>query len=841
VRRFGAIFLILSTLCSAGAAHAQTEAARVRGISISGATQIEEASLRQILGVHSGDRYDPEQCKRIQERIKHRYIRLGYLNAKVTCELSSTDRLRETLIIRVEEGRPLVVREITLPADLPEEIHSFVKPVIKEIRGAVLSDKSRRDFARRILFSLRAQGYVFASVKIDTSYDAISVDITPHQRAELQLQGNDAIPSRELVSLLKLDQRLSPFTRRSLEHLRVLMQDYYEQQGYFLAGVSFEQIRGESEPEIYRYNFDERTKMYLDSVEFTGNTAFTNKELRKVLSVQPRGKWILREFRPGILSRKQIAGDLVALEELYKSKGFLDATIAADPQIDAEGERIRLQLNVVEGEQYLVREIEELHDCPAAAGIQEELLKLRRQPVSDEKFRAIKDTALTELRKKGYAVATVTLTYEKAAQTLAAQTTCGPLVRIGEITVLGLEHTSTDFVKRLLQLKRGDLYDLAALRAAEKRLAQTGVFSQSSIVPADGVIDSDVENLTIQLRERDTGVLDGTVSFNTEDGLRFGGELSQRNLAGEGNTVGFVADLFVNDGPKLFDAGRARAFFKVPGVFGWEGTDLYTEAYAQYDVQNVNEFSFTRIGLDAQLRRTMGDFALSFGTSTFEDELSDVNADVILGPNDIGATYFGYLTAKLEYDRRDSPFAPTDGYYGALSLKGASPLLGSEVDLLISTLELRDYIAVGDDLVWANSLRGTAIVPFSEAEVVPLSQRLFLGGNRTLRGFRRNSLSPIGLAGSRAGGDQSLVFNSELQLNLPANVQLAGFVDAGEVRLVNEGSTLKETSSGFRVAPGVGIRYRTPVGPLGVDLGFPLNRRDDESPVRLYFGFNGVF
>ena len=97
------------------------------------------------------------------------------------------------------------------------------------------------------------------------------------------------------------------------------------------------------------------------------------------------------------------------------------------------------------------------------------------------------------------------------------------------------------------------------------------------------------------------------------------------------------------------------------------------------------------------------------------------------------------------------------------------------------------------------------------------------------------------MANGRAGGDQEFIYNSELQWNLSESLQLATFVDVGQVEILNGGEQLKSRSTDVRAAPGFGIRYRTPVGPLGVDLGFPVNPREGESSPRIYFGFNGIF
>lgn len=819
---------------------AETDGLRIRSVMVRGERAIPEEKLRQILGVRSGDRFSERICPRVTNRITRRYERIGYSQIQVNCDYTQIGESIQ-LEVRITEGPPSRIKDVVFAEDLPVDIKNIVNPVFKEMRGKVLSPQSKRDWTKKILFSLRSEGYLYASAQIDDAEGALSVSIIPKGRVELRLIGNKHYSSEQLVQLLDLDDRLSPFTNRGIAELSELITQFYEAQGYFLCRVETHAL-GEIEGKtVYEFEITEGDQIFISSIEIQGNEAISSKEIKSVIKLKPRASWPLGDLRKGIATRPLIAQDIVSIEELYRSYGYLDVKVGIIPEFNFEAHRIRLIFEVQEGILSSIEQVETSSSCSEGDAVLELFRDLKGRAIKDSLVAEAKSKALSQLYSGGLADAVLKAEFHPETKTLKASVSCGQKVVVRSIEFRGMKYADKNFIQNLLDIREGDLWNPNVVKEAGKRLRSTGLFSSVDLQPMDGNLDSPEEDLLVSVTERDTGVVDRSISFNTEDGLRLGGELSQRNLRGMGETLSLTADVFLNNEEKLFDAGRARAFYKVPRIFGLDSTDLLSEGYFQYDIQTVNEFTFSRVGVDAQLRHTIESVILSGGVSLFQDDVSDVEPDVFLTSRDSGNTKYAFLTGKIEYDARDSSLLPTDGFYASMLGKLSSEAVLGDVSIAVGSLELKHYLSLTDEVVWANGARGTILEPFSDTDVVPITQRLFLGGNRTLRGFGRNKLSPMGTADHRSGGDRDYVLNSELQLNLPSDIQFALFADAGEVDITNGGDELESTSTGFRTSVGFGLRYRSPIGPLGLDLGFPVDRRPGESSPRIYFGFNGIF
>lgn len=216
---------------------------------------------------------------------------------------------------------------------------------------------------------------------------------------------------------------------------------------------------------------------------------------------------------------------------------------------------------------------------------------------------------------------------------------------------------------------------------------------------------------------------------------------------------------------------------------------------------------------------------------------------MIVGDHDTGGAFYSFLRGQIEIDLRDDSYNPREGLYSLLSARYASDLFESDLNLFGVTVQQSAYLPLSSRLVWSNNFRGSLIRGFGDTDVVPISQRIFLGGRNSLRGFTRNKVGPRGVEGNIAGGDTSIVVNSELQYDIVEDVVGVLFLDFGQSVLMEESGFTGDSNSfrSLRYSPGVGLRYRTPIGPLSVEYGLALDREFGERLGRLYIGIGNAF
>ena len=135
------------------------------------------------------------------------------------------------------------------------------------------------------------------------------------------------------------------------------------------------------------------------------------------------------------------------------------------------------------------------------------------------------------------------------------------------------------------------------------------------------------------------------------------------------------------------------------------------------------------------------------------------------------------------------------------------------------------------------NLNVAAAWAFNGTEEIPISQRYYLGGRNSVRGFRENSLGPLGSDGSVIGGDVSVLSNIELKYDLTEHFSLLTFLDSGTVFLQDEGIDFDE----LRWSSGGGFRYRSPIGPIGFDIAHPLDEKAGEPSIRVHFSIGSTF
>lgn len=210
----------------------------------------------------------------------------------------------------------------------------------------------------------------------------------------------------------------------------------------------------------------------------------------------------------------------------------------------------------------------------------------------------------------------------------------------------------------------------------------------------------------------------------------------------------------------------------------------------------------------------------------------------MLSDLDTGDLLLSSLSARTTFARRDDPVFLSDGYEVKLDSRLSSAALGSEAD----------FFSIGAQTSWARPLPdlsrrfsvgarvyGASSWPFGGTDEIPITERYYLGGRTTVRGFKENSLGPRGEQGSIIGGDLAASASIELRYLIYPAVTARTFVDAGNMWLRDRGiDTVRESA-------GAGMLYLSPVGAIGIDVGVPLDRQDGESSFRVHLVVGGIF
>ncbi len=403
----------------------------------------------------------------------------------------------------------------------------------------------------------------------------------------------------------------------------------------------------------------------------------------------------------------------------------------------------------------------------------------------------------------------------------------GPQLRFGELRPRGQNRTRRARIVKIAGLPEGEVYSPQALEQAAARLRRTGTFSSVALRDAeaanpDGTLD--IEATLVEAPRRRLGL---GIEYDTEAGLQLTGFWLHRNLLGGAERFrveGAVGGLGARSGNIDYRIGTE---FSRPATFT---PDTTLNLGAVFETEREDDFEAIRLRLDAGLEHRYSD------TLTFGGGIGLLLERADFGPGLGTRRDYRVVLAPFfaRWDLRDSTRAPTRGYYLAGDL---TPFLGiSDADSGVrSYADLRAYRGFGEDgrVVLAGRAQLGAVF-VADLEDTPRDFLFYSGGSGTVRGQPFRALG-VTTNGVRSGGQGLAALSAEARVRATDTIGVVGFADAGYIW---EGAFTGD--SDWHAGAGVGLRYDTAIGPLRLDVGFPV-AGDTGSGVQLYIGLGHTF
>ncbi|HEX3596041.1 MAG TPA: BamA/TamA family outer membrane protein, partial [Polyangiaceae bacterium] len=521
------------------------------------------------------------------------------------------------------------------------------------------------------------------------------------------------------------------------------------------------------------------------------------------------------------------------------------------------------------------------------------------EPVSQVELEKARRRLLDEYAERGFAFATIEQRIELSPDRTRARIRFviseRGQVRVKDIVVRGARRTNESLILSRVAFDAGDVYKRSDVRATEERLATLGVFSSVTVGLEDPDVFATEKVVVVTVRERAPQYLDLRPGFSTGDGFRVMLEYGHRNLGDQAIKLTLRVQLGLLPDFLIFERDVRARFQALPLQQRLERRDTISVEFPEVglgplfplgidlvDVRdNSRDFGLTKEATIGTLSyRPTTRFVTQIGGSLelndariFESGVdiaqyiaSNQNASVRLRVPD-GRTYAIAERTNVTWDRRDNPFDATRGTFASASVEHvhAAPADSSATitsDFLRLTSRVAGYVRLSDaGLALALSFRwGYNVQLNSQSQTYP--DRLFyFGGVDSIRGFLQDSVIPEDLAeriiaGQKSagqpgvdpakiltaaevpirGGNVLLNPRAELRIPLGGVFQTALFVDSGNLWLLP--STVQPYK--LRYAAGTGLRANTPVGPLALDIGMNLDRRQWEDPFAFHFSI-GLF
>lgn len=607
------------------------------------------------------------------------------------------------------------------------------------------------------------------------------------------------------------------------------------------------------------YFVDSGPEVRVRSVEYRGAASLPPDRLREVVLTRP-DRW----FGGGELDPDTLGEDARALRALYRSEGFLDARVEEPVvRLTPDGKSADVAFLVTEGERYTVGTVTFAGDLPFPAPTFLDWSGLEPGKVFSPASLLQAEAGVADgLDRAGYPEAVAEATY--AAHDRVADVTVrvepGGFKRVVAVEVVGNTRTKERIVTRELTLEPGDPLSRDAMLRSQQRLYRLGVFRTVRLDYA-AVEDDDPSAQKVRVRVEEAAPITLSVGpgWSSENGARVSLAITHDNVGGYDRSVGLQARYSGEEKRLQLSAREPRLFnreIEGLGAFLWEEIDRfgYTIERRTTAVRLQKKLTprWTRF-----LRYNFQRVDLTPGTDPQPLELvQEKVTNTRLG--DVGLTFVR--------DTRDDPFVPARGGYVSAEIRVFAPPFFSDASFaklflqgsLTTTFRNRSTYSVAVRVGIQRTWGGTA--------QVPLSERYFVGGDSTLRGFKRDGASfvlPDALAKEVAaadpstpegealqafqqvplGGEALLLINQEWRFPIWRDLRGVVFADVGGVAFSKSDFDLRS----IRESAGLGLRYNTPIGPLRFEYGWKLDRivgrgfPADESPGEFHIAIGSVF
>lgn len=696
-------------------------------------------------------------------------------------------------------------------------------------------------------------------------YDAEAVRVTPH----LDIAPGPKIRIRVLGTKLsggKMRQLIPVFEEQTVDRDLLVegtrnLREYFESKGYFEAKVDFTTSNvgadGSAAEESIEYKVDLGDRHKVVAVTMSGNRYFDETTLRERMYVRPAS---FPQFRHGRYSEALLARDVEAIESLYRANGFRDVEVRSQVEHGIRGDHTLMaaHLTVKEGPQWLVAGLSldgatEKNRGPVLEMVQEQ----EGQPFSEANIALDRDNVLEYYYNHGYVSATFDYSYAPAKKPNQMVVTYhiveGAQRFLRQFLIVGgLESTDPGLVEERLLLNPGDPISRSRMLDTQRRLYDLGIFARVDMAIQDPGGNEADKNILLNFDEARKWTVTGGLGAEIakiggcsscleapagEAGFspRVSFGLTRRNFLGTGHIVSFQSRVSTLEkrGVLTYTAPQFRAN---PNI-----NLLFSAVYD--DSRDVRTFTARRREASAQIGQRISRASTILYRLTYRRvSVSDLKVSPLLFPLS-QPVRVGIAAVTWIQDRRDDPADSHRGMYNTLDLGLALKALASQAEYMRFLGRNSTYhpFGLGSRYVLARSLTFGVMEPFRNTQDIPLPERFFGGGPASHRGFPTNQAGPRDLeTGFPLGGKAVLLNQVELRYPLLGeNIRGVFFVDSGNIY------TGVDTIS-FRVkqknledfdymvhAVGFGVRYRTPVGPVRIDLAYNLN------PPR-FFGCKGT-
>jgi outer membrane protein insertion porin family len=830
----------------------------IKDIQINGAFPLFERDIVSAMTLYIGTALDPKVLSEQDSKLES-YLKVqGFADPSVTV-LTFPDASGTYVVqVNIDKGHYQHLQNIRFTgtgalatnhafSDLRLRLRmtTWKKALLPGVSGRLIPADIQKDLQNLTSF-YRSHGYLDVGVDYKLAplpeqpyLSDLEIIVSEGAHYRFEWEGNKAFSAAKMKNDLVFwsDGKINDIgIKRSIRKIKAR----YRKAGYLEPQVNIREIQSPSEEtaleKIFGITIKEGPMTRIDRIRIAGNHALPATEIEKQILSRPGGI-----FTSGALVQETLDEDVQAIAALYFSKGYRTSEIAPDVSLTPDRTQANVQINIHEGMQSIVSEIAltGIHAISKQAALDAFILKTGSSFFEDtlEKDKNKLTELISETGHPHVQVQTqVTFSDDPSRSRIDYRIDEGPYVEMGDVIVSGNFTTRERILKNEMEIKTGDPFSLKKLLQSQKNIRNLEIIRSVQFQPCGLKEKADRVNLIVAVEEAKPYILDAGIGYETEKGAFAHTRLEDRNLLGKNikawteveiSQIGYKGETGLTE-PRFMESrisADALVYAEDRSEFNQDfGVRILGSSLA-FSRKWENKIS-AGVAFNAEQRQLYGDTDLFYQSYQ----------PVYLTANGFAPRSLMMITPKLQYDTRDSFVRPTKGIFAAGSVDVSRGIDSDLDDFLRYRLDTRYYITPLHRLTFACSARWGYIEPMNTERVIANDQLFYLGGSANVRGFDENMLR-FDANNQPVGGLSSVSGTIEARIDLGNQIELCLFTDSG---ILSQYQT-RDIPNGFRSSVGLGLRYLTPIGPVGVVYGFKLNREPGEDPGRFHISIGYTF
>jgi len=662
---------------------------------------------------------------------------------------------------------------------------------------------------------------------------------------EIVFDGNTALSDDKLKEKITiknqafLDQQQA---KESAEKIRVA----YQADGYFNCKVTPVIQTLDEDRKRLTFLIKEGDKARVKTINFDGLHAATKNEMFSVMATREWIPWygLFTQLKlpslvsdAGVLKREEMNLDVERIKEVLLNKGYLNVRVGL-PTVELSEDKkwFIVTYVVMEGEPFTIGEVGFRGNTVFEEPELRQGLKMKEGEIFQRQKLRDEVTRLTDLYgSRGYSFADIApnVNPNMEDRTAAVILTIkeGEMMRIRQINIHGNEKTKDNVIRREIRVDEQDVINTPALKRSFQRLNNLNFFETVEILPAQ--VAPDKVDLNVRVKEKPTGQFSVGGGFSSLDRIVGIADITEGNLGGNGWMGRIRGQL-----------GQQRQLglitFRNPYL-----NDSLTSMQLDVYLTATNYITYfeEKLGASAMLGRYLSEYT-SGTVSLFAEELEFKNPAPGLCPDrsplvcsQLGKQSTTGFRTSLSRDTRDYFMDPRTGWRTTVGVDVGTPYLGGSNNFIKYYIDVIKYTPLPFDTRFAFRARYGAAEGLND-NPIPLTERFFVGGINTVRGFKFGRAGPVTDTNSLLGAAKQLMFNNDFIFTISSEAKLNGVIFFDYGKGFNDDESLS-----FKLRPTAGLegRWISPFGPLRAAYGFNLDPRPGESKGVFEFTIGTLF